>query len=68
MPIYTYDCQTEACKNRFEYFHVRSDDHASCPKCSSKDVKKSEEPPKDTGFTLKGSGWAKDNYKTKKIR
>jgi len=38
MPIYLYQC-TE-CKEEFDFFHMKSDDVAQCPKCDCKDLTK----------------------------
>jgi putative FmdB family regulatory protein len=62
VPTYDYICAN--CTKEYEYFHLKSDDKTpTCPHCGSQDAEKL--PPKNTGFQLKGSGWAKDNYKGK---
>ena len=38
MPRFNYQC--EDCSEEFEYFIVRSDDHPSCPNCSSTNLQK----------------------------
>lgn len=61
MPIYDYKCIN--CGKDFEYFHVRSDDKVpECSHCGSKHEKHEKQISKNTGFILKGRGWAKDKY------
>ena len=38
MPIYFYRC--EDCGHKFDFFHIKSDDVAQCPKCENKDLEK----------------------------
>lgn len=59
MPIYEYRCKI--CKKDFDYFHLGSEDRkAKCPYCAGHDLDRL--PSKNTGFELKGHGWAKDKY------
>ncbi len=63
MPIYIFKC--EDCKTNFEVFQKNPKDsfEYSCPKCKSTNVNKCIAP---TSFILKGHGWARDNYSSKK--
>lgn len=64
MPLLDLKCNQ--CQKEYEYSKFRSDDEPACPSCGSGDYEKKIST--GTGFALKGTGWAKDNYKTKKIR
>jgi len=60
-PIYELRCTK--CKTEFEFFKLRSDERAECPKCKEKEEKYLEKKVStDTGFTLRGRGWYKDGY------
>lgn len=61
MPIYEYECQ--ACKKHFEYTQKISDPPMSkCEACGGA-LEKVISP---SGFILKGGGWYKDLYASKK--
>lgn len=60
MPSHDYVCLN--CKKEFVYFHVRSNDTAACPGCSSQNVEKQF--PKVTSTPIfKGSGFHVTDYK-----
>ncbi len=62
MPIYEYRCS--ACEEEFELFQRTTDNAgAICPRCGSSQVKRLMS---STSFTLRGSGWYKDGYTSKK--
>jgi len=63
VPIYIFECNK--CKNNFEVYqkNIKDSFNYTCPKCKNSDVKKVMTP---TSFILKGSGWARDNYTSKK--
>ena len=58
MPVYEYECPS--CKHQFEAKRKADEPNAWCPKCYNRDTKRLVS---STAFTLKGEGWAKDNYK-----
>jgi putative FmdB family regulatory protein len=62
MPIYEYECPH--CGHEFDKFvnHLRNGNKWKCPKCG-KQANKVISP---NSFILKGGGWAKDNYSSKK--
>jgi putative FmdB family regulatory protein len=61
MPVYEYQCQE--CSKTFELRQKFSDAPASeCPSCGG-EVKKLIS---STAFTLKGGGWATENYSSNK--
>lgn len=60
MPINDFKCTK--CGEEFEHFQVRSDDKPECPKCQAKEKDLEKQPPKGTGFILKGGGWFADGY------
>lgn len=58
MPKWDIDCQT--CGTEFEFFKLRSDDTAECPKCGEKEEKKlSRKVPTGTDYIPVGSNWMK---------
>ena len=62
MPIYEYRCS--ACEEEFELFQKITDKPGgTCPRCGSTQVKRLVS---STSFTLKGFGWYKDGYASKK--
>tara|TARA_Y100001937_G_scaffold64448_2_gene88164 strand:- start:10770 stop:10949 length:180 start_codon:yes stop_codon:yes gene_type:complete len=56
MPLYVYECKE--CKTKVEMLQAFNDPKPDCNKCSSSMKKKIVA----TNFSLKGSGWARDNY------
>lgn len=61
MPIYEYRC--ESCGEVFERFLKMSDDPTcECPKCGETARRLISQ----TSFSLKGAGWYKDGYSSKK--
>jgi len=61
MPIYEYRCNR--CSKEFEIFQKITDEPASkCPDCGGK----IERLVSATSFSLKGGGWYKDGYSSKK--
>jgi putative FmdB family regulatory protein len=63
MPYYDYKCSN--CKKKYTYLHHGSDDKVpSCPACASKQGERLISP--TNGHILKGEGWARDNYQTKR--
>src|SRR5262245_28397439 len=62
MPTYEYQCN--ACKHTFERFQRMSDAPVrTCPKCGKRKV---ERLLSASAFHLKGAGWYKDGYSSKK--
>ncbi len=62
MPVYEYRCN--ACSHEFEEWQKISDEPVkTCPKCKKKKV---ERLISATSFHLKGGGWYKDLYSSKK--
>ena len=60
MPQYDYIC--ESCKHTWEVTQKMSEPKIKeCPEC--KELKAKRLISGGTAFQLKGSGWAKDNYK-----
>lgn len=64
MPIYEYECQqcgtqTEVTKKISEFDRLEA-----CPKCDNPQM---ERLVSQTSFSLKGYGWARDNYTTPHI-
>lgn len=59
MPLYEYEC--EACGKRVERL---SKVNQPAPSCCMEDMKKLIS---RTSFSLKGDGWAKDGYETRKV-
>ena len=63
MPTYEYKCL--CCENEFEIEQsIKADPYAECPKCKVTTFKRLIS--SRTSFTLKGGGWAADNYSSKK--
>ncbi|OGP12968.1 MAG: hypothetical protein A3I75_03595 [Deltaproteobacteria bacterium RIFCSPLOWO2_02_FULL_50_16] len=61
MPMYEYECQK--CHGRFEFLQKFSDSpKTECPTCQGP-LKKAISL---SGFSLKGQGWYKDGYASKK--
>jgi putative FmdB family regulatory protein len=61
VPVYVYEC--DQCGERFEYSHSMNDPPKSvCEKCGGKLVRVIA----PTSFHLKGGGWYKDLYSSKK--
>ena len=61
MPVYVYEC--EKCGERFEYSHSMNDPPRSvCENCAGKLLRVIA----PTSFHLKGGGWYKDLYSSKK--
>ena len=61
MPMFEYKCQD--CLEKFTRLVRYVDSHnTNCPKCDSKNCAKVIT---RTGFSLKGTGWAKDGYQGK---
>lgn len=64
MPILDYKCKD--CEKEYEVFYKSQSEreleeaNEPCPQCGS--VNKEKLISKNTGFILKGSGWAKDRY------
>lgn len=56
MPLYVFECN--ACGCVAEVLQKFGDPWPSCEKCEKRMNKK----PALTSFSLKGGGWAKDNY------
>ncbi len=56
MPLYVYKC--EKCDKRIEILQAFDDPQPKCDDCSIRMKKQVAL----TSFTLKGGGWAKDNY------
>jgi putative FmdB family regulatory protein len=56
MPLYVFAC--DICGNSTEKLQKFDDPWPDCAECACKMSKK----PAKTSFSLKGSGWAKDNY------
>lgn len=62
MPLYAYQCQN--CHHELEEIQKFSDDPlVLCPSCRSKTLKRKIT---GTNFALKGGGWYKDLYASKK--
>lgn len=62
MPIYTYECTTENCKNIFDVDQSIKDEPLKiCEKCGG-DLQKIIS---GTSFILKGTGWYETDYKKK---
>jgi putative FmdB family regulatory protein len=64
MPIYEYQCGK--CENVTEVFQSHMDDPppSKCPNCGAK--KKMRRLMSETAFQLKGGGWYKDLYSSKR--
>lgn len=68
MPTHGYRCR--ACEHEYEVFYTRQglveveEPGEACPKCDSKE--KERLVPTGTSFQLKGNGWFKHGYATKK--
>lgn len=63
MPTYEYGCLV--CKNEFEIEQsIKEEKGAECPQCRIFCYNRLIS--KGTSFSLKGSGWAVDNYSSKK--
>ena len=63
MPTYEYQCQV--CTTCFEVEKsIKDDSPESCPKCRVSGAKRLIS--SGTSFTLKGGGWAADNYSSSK--
>jgi putative FmdB family regulatory protein len=60
MPIYEFECKE--CGNASQQFQSYTDAFPTCEDCK-KEMKKLIS---KTSFSLKGRGWAKDNYGLKK--
>lgn len=61
MPIYEYQCQN--CEKNFDVFKKISDSsEEKCPECG----KKMKKLVSAAGFQLKGTGWYKTDYASKK--
>ena len=62
MPIYEYEC--EDCGSIFEEIHKinKVPQYIKCKKCSGYAPKRMAR----SSFILKGDGWAKDGYQSKK--
>lgn len=64
MPIHDYKCLD--CEKEYEVFYRSQterdleEEKEPCPQCGSQ--KKEKLISKNTGFILKGKGWARDNY------
>jgi len=64
MPIINYVCTD--CEKEYEIFYKTQSEReleeaeTPCPQCGS--VNKTKQISKNTGFILKGRGWAHDNY------
>lgn len=58
MAHYTYECSK--CGEQEIEHSIKLDALKVCPKCGSLEFKRLIG--KNTGFELKGNGWAKDNY------
>ena len=56
MPLYVFECCV--CDVQIEVLQRFSDPFPTCSKCET-DMKKK---PSLTSFSLKGEGWARDNY------
>jgi putative FmdB family regulatory protein len=56
MPLYVYKC--DDCGKKVEILQAFDDPHPKCSTCSTQMKKQVAL----TSFTLKGGGWAKDNY------
>ena len=56
MPLYVFECN--ACGRIMEVLQKFGDPRPECERCSKKMNKKVAL----TSFSLKGDGWAKDNY------
>jgi len=62
MPIYEYECLV--CENEFEVKQsIKDEKGAECPKCKIFSYNRLIS--KGTSFSLRGSGWASDNYSSK---
>lgn len=58
MPKWDLACQT--CGTEFEFFKLRSDETAECPKCGEKDAKNLPKlPSKGVDYIPKGPNWMK---------
>ena len=60
MPLYEYECK--ACGRRAEALQKHSDPAPVCPQCDEAMKKRISV----GSFSLRGEGWAKDNYGLKK--
>jgi predicted nucleic acid-binding Zn ribbon protein len=61
-----YKCQHKECEHEFEFFHHPKDEPAYCEECGSFNVERVFAP--KVSHVLKGTGWARDRYQTKKIK
>lgn len=62
MPTYEYECLV--CKSEFEVQQsIKAEKGAECPKCRTFSYNRLIS--KGTSFSLKGNGWAADNYSSK---
>lgn len=65
MAIYDFICAR--CEYKFEFFKVRSDEIAECPKCGATGEKNlRKQISTGVSHSLKGHGWFKDGYRGKK--
>jgi len=62
--IFLYRCKNKNCNAEFEFHHIPRDEPAVCSKCGSKDAEKLFAP--KATHILKGEGWYRDGYKSKK--
>lgn len=65
MPLYTYQCTNEDCGLKVEKFvsvNCRNSNTYKCSECGNKSKRVMDL----SSFQLKGDGWAKDGYSSKK--
>ena len=63
MPTYDYKC--EVCEKEFESIQsIKDEAHTPCPQCHVECYNRLISG--GTSFVLKGSGWAADNYSSKR--
>lgn len=61
MPTYEYQCKS--CEHQFETEQsIKDDPLTTCPRCQTDFLRRLIS---KSSFTLKGSGWAADNYSSK---
>ncbi len=65
MPTYEYKCKDEVCDHRWELTQKITDEKITiCPICEQETAERLISG--GVGFSLKGGGWAKDNYSSSK--
>ena len=61
MPTYEYKCANDKCNHTWDIIQKMTDEAIkTCPKCKKEMAKRLISG--GVGFSLKGTGWARDNY------